>query len=389
MSVSSGCLPPTSSLPPVRSIRAEKQIISGLQNLRQLYCPLRVPVKSLTNKRLQLATFSPADSGYTSQNEEDDEEESHTEDFDALARLRADAFERDHTVRWLTSLIGRADELPFDSEETRSTIIDEAAFILASFTDSGDDDVEEALTRDFSFPTALTSSVPTNIKVRLNDAPLSTTDHTDVGLQSWGASIILSELMCASPERFGLDNLKLRSPIVELGAGTGLVSLTIATLLPHVSTAIPTVVATDYHSAVLENLRTNITTNFGSQDPPPVHTMLLDWSAPSLESPLDVPIKFVVAADVVYAPQHATWLRDCAAQLLALDGTFWLIVTVREVGKFEGIADTVEAAFASEDCPKKEGRVLQILEKERLDKKRGIGRGDEVGYNLYRIGWTS
>jgi predicted nicotinamide N-methyase len=294
-------------------------------------------------------------------------------------------FERDFAVRWLTSLIARADEIAFSSDEARSKVIDDAAFILSSFSDSTDEGAEEALTRDFSFPTPLASR---DIQVRLNDAPLSTTDHTDVGLQSWGASIIISGLMCASPDRFYLDKLQPGSTVVELGAGTGLVSLTLATLLPHIRVTQSKVVATDYHPAVLENLRSNIATNFPSQDPAPVHTMLLDWSAPVLAPPLDKPIPMLVAADVIYAPEHATWLRDCAGLLLAPDGVFWLIVTVRTVGKFEGIADTVETAFTAEDCPRKDGRILKILEKERVEKRRGIGRGDERWYNLYRIGWA-
>ena len=65
------------------------------------------------------------------------------------------------------------------------------------------------------------------------------------------------------------------------------------------------------------------------------------------------------------------------------------MVTVRKTGKFEGIQDTVEAAFTDESCPKSEcGATFKILESEFVEKRRGIGRGDESGYNLYRIGWA-
>ncbi|KAF2798025.1 hypothetical protein K505DRAFT_322180 [Melanomma pulvis-pyrius CBS 109.77] len=240
------------------------------------------------------------------------------------------------------------------------------------------------MTRDFSFPTAFAS--PTSIDVRLNDAPLSGTDHTDVGLQSWGASIILSGLMCASPNRFALDKLQPGATIIELGAGTGLVSLTLAALHPHISSTAPAIIATDYHPAVLDNLRSNIAVNFPENAEPPVHTMLLDWSRPTIPHE---PVSMLVAADAVYDPEHAGMLRDCAARLLKQDGIFWLIVTVRVVGKFEGIADTVEAAFVDEQCPRREDfGVLKILQREWLEKQRGIGRGDETGYRLYRIGWA-
>jgi hypothetical protein len=194
--------------------------------------------------------------------------------------------------------------------------------------------------------------------------------------------------MCESPSRFGLDTLKSGSTIVELGAGTGLVGLTLAKLLPHLSITDTRIVATDYHPAVLENLRLNVTTNFPSHDLTPVHTALLDWSSPSFEPPLDKPADMLFAADVIYDPVHATWLRDCAGLMLRPEAVFWLIVTVRTVGKFEGIIDTVDRAFAADDSPRKEGRVLKILTKETLAKQKGIGRGDETCYNLYKIGWA-
>jgi len=273
------------------------------------------------------------------------------------------------------------------SEESRSQIIDDAAFILSSFSDSTNDEAEEALTREFSFPTD--GGAP--IEVTLNDAPLTGADHTDVGLQSWGASIVLSSMMCAEPSRFGLtaSSLPERPSIIELGAGTGLVSLALAKLLPSLSVYPAGLSATDYHPTVLANLQDNINTNFplGENVNMPVSAMALDWSLPppDLKSSSDL----LIAADVVYAPQHAAWLRDCAAHLITDDGVFWLIVTIRQNGKFEGIPDTVEAAFEPELCPRDgKGRAFRILQSTRLEKRRGIGRGDEKGYTLYRIGWA-
>jgi predicted nicotinamide N-methyase len=378
--------PPTSSLPPVRALRStpEDKIDPALRNLRAIYCPLRLP-SAISQGRLKEASIIPelVDSGYASEDEEDKKHDT-SGSCDALEALRADVFEQEHAVRWLTTLIARADELSFASEETRERIIEEAASLLTSFHDPQDEAVPEALTRDFAFPTSLAS--PKTIDVRLNDAPLSDTDHTDVGLQSWGASIIFSGLMCESPARFGLDKLQPGSSIMELGAGTGLVSLTLAALLPHISARASSIVATDYHPAVLDNLCTNIAVNFPHYAEPPVQTMLLDWSSPSLPS---TPIDVLFAADVVYSPDHARMLRDCAARLLAPDGVFWLVVTVRVVGKFEGIADTVEAAFAPSECVRREdGKIFKILETDWLEKQRGVGRGDETGYRMYRIGWA-
>jgi hypothetical protein len=378
-------------LPPIRSLASatEEQINSALRNLQALYCPLRLPaaLPQPKTKRRQIPEVStpvPADSGYASQDDEEDSDDTAAEEV--VAAMRADPFERNFATRWLTSLLSRSAEMDL-SEEAQSRIADDAAFILASFSDSNAEE-EEALTRKFSF--AMTPNE--TVEVTLNDAPLSGTDHTDVGLQSWGASIVLSDLMCSSPGRFGLDLQELpgQPTIIELGAGTGLVSLTLAKLLPNVGIDSANIIATDYHPTVLENLQANITTNFPTDDESaaPVGAAELDWSIPPPE--LHCTAQFLVASDVVYAPQHASWLRDCAAHLMTPDGTFWLMVTVRLNGKFEGIPDTVESAFIPSECPKDDrGRIFTIIKKETVEKRRGIGRGDEQGYNLYKIGWIN
>lgn len=324
------------------------------------------------------STPGPVDSGYASQDEDKDGDAAREE---MRATLRADPFERQFATRWLTALISRSEEMELDAE-SRCCMVDHAAFILSSFSDSVKYE-EEALTRDFNFPISSGGS----IKITLNDAPLSKTDHTDVGLQSWGASIVLSSMMCTDPERFGLTpgGLPVKPTLIELGAGTGLVSLTLANLFPKIGLHGATITATDYHPVVLANCNANITTNFSPACNTP-GTLLLDWSQPPIEKSRTV--DFLIASDVVYAPEHAAWLRDCAAHLITPDGTFWLMVTVRRIGKFEGIPDTVESAFELSLCPVDPvGRRFQILQKDWIDKRSGIGRGDESGYNLYRIGW--
>ncbi|KAF5845873.1 hypothetical protein GGP41_008363 [Bipolaris sorokiniana] len=391
-SLTGSCLPPSSSLPPARLLVSlpEVQVTSALKHLRALYCPVRLPtvISTPVSKRDQQSITSPpapVDSGYASQDEDGDDQETNLEEL--TTALRADPFERTFTTQWLNSLLARSEEMNMD-EEARERIVDDAAFILSSLFESSNSDEDEALTRDFSF------SMPSGeaIQVTLNDAPLSSTDHTAVGLQSWGASIVLSSMMCADPKRFGLDpsDLALAPKITELGAGTGLVSLVLAKLLPTINIHNGDIAATDYHPAVLENCKINIKTNFPSSctdASPPVSTAILDWAQPpqGLKATSDL----LIASDVVYAPEHAAWLRDCAAHMLTLDGTFWLMVTVRKTGKFEGIPETVESAFVPEKCPKNtSGTVFRIVEKEFVEKRSGIGRGDESGYNLYRIGWA-
>ncbi|KAI0023738.1 putative methyltransferase-domain-containing protein [Xylariomycetidae sp. FL0641] len=389
-------LPPSSSLPTLRSLDSisEARIAATVDGLYTLFCPL--PPSLAFQPHLTVKEAPLVDSGYTSGIEEEEDEDS--SDVDGVAAIRDDAYERAFAERWLTGFIGRAEELTcFETDDARQRAIDKASCVLASFftstTQEDDEDIE--ITRDFDFALAMdssgTSDVP--IKVQLKDglAGRDDADHTDVGLQSWGAAIIFSEMMCASPARFGLVREKLGSSprIIELGAGTGLVSLVLAKMLPHLGVTDPTLIATDYHPSVLANLSANIASNFPSQETMPVKASLLDWSAPDLSPPLDAPAEVLVATDVIYESKHAIWLRDCAAQLLLPDGVFWLVATVRRTGRFEGISDTVRAAFTGRDgIPDKDGRRLTILDEQRLDKKTGIGRGDESEYKLFRIGWA-
>ncbi|KAK8079045.1 hypothetical protein PG994_002852 [Apiospora phragmitis] len=268
----------------------------------------------------------------------------------ALEELRTDAFERDFAIRWLT---------PSRAPPTRR------------------EQEDEGIVRDFSFtlcssaPSPVTGSCKNGISVRLTDGPLASTDHTAVGLQSFAASIILPELMCADPGRRDAPR------IVELGAGTGLVGLVLAQMLPHLGVAQPNpLIATDFHPVVLENLRANIASNFPGVESPPVDACHLDWSAPSRAPPLDLPADMLVATDVIYAPEHAVWLRDCAAQLLAPDGLFWVLIAVRTTGKFEGISDTVEAAFGASGVPRmREGASCRSSTSRRLRSRMGSGVG--------------
>ncbi|KAF5013057.1 hypothetical protein FDECE_884 [Fusarium decemcellulare] len=390
MSASRTLQPPSSSLPPLFTLTklGETEVFDALHHLAAIYCPISFPFSQELNAgtKHHVAQLN-VDSGYTSGNEDDDADDSKQ----TPASIRADTFERSFTERWLTGFISRAESLPiFTSEESTQRALDQAAYIFESlFTALEEDEDNSEFLRDFSFDTILPGRDKTSIEVQLNDglAGMTDNDPDDVGLQSWGASMVFSDLMCKSPERFGLTALSsAQTRIVELGAGTGLVSLVLGRLLPSIGIK-SKIIATDYHPAVLDNLRSNIAINY--RDNSPVEAFPLDWANPSQEHPFDVPATMLFATDVVYAPEHARWLRDCATQLLSEDGTFWMLITVRVNGKFAAICDTVEAAFTAPDRPQgRSGRRLKILEREKLDKRSGVGRGDESGYDLFRIGWS-
>jgi SAM-dependent methyltransferase len=364
--------PPTSLLPPLRTLLSLDipDIAHALAGLRTIYAPL--PRVSGFTHPPHNVDASTVDSGYASADEEDEP------DPDVL---RADPMERAFAIKWLTGFIARADgwtptgthaDPPAESQR----LLDDASALLASFTDPADPPGEDdtgAVTRTFAFARADPAAPP--VALTLVDAPLLDTDHTAVGLQSWGASIIFGALLCADPARFGLDGV---CRVLELGAGTGVLSMVAAQLLG----ARGTVVATDFHPAVLANLRTNIAANA-----PSVAVDALDWTAPDA---LDAVERFdvLLAADVVYGPAHAALLRDCAERWLAPGGTFWLAATVRPSGRFAGVVDTLFSAFPSADKETREGRLV-IRSVEDIGKTRGIGRADEDGYKLFNIAWRS
>lgn len=456
--------PPTSSLPPLGRLftTPTEQVSSALANLRSLYFPppppplpknITIPKRNLPS-HLTHGSSSVPDSGYASADDDEDgccdgeavngtsiteawEQPAQNHDTEvALELLKADPFERAFAIKWVTGFIARCDmwiELAEDGEgedegmkggcddeaAKRAELMEEATAILSLF--STDEEEEEfAVTRTFDFPLSQKNDrgmeKATVIKVELNDAPLSNQDHTSVGLQSWASSIILAERMTASPSTFSLspshftseDGKPLR--ILELGAGTGMLSIVAAKILAEAEPK-PTIVATDYHPDVLENLKKNVGTNFPCSSlsgSPPIEVRCLDWENPRYDAPLDEPFDIILAADVVYHPDHARWIKNCVEKLLrvpvacdshladhkngesAKGGVFWLMIAVRSTGRHEGVHATVDTLLphAMGDAGGHE-RELVILEKQEVGKQEGLGRADEGGYKLFKIGWGS
>ncbi|KAI6146142.1 hypothetical protein BKA82DRAFT_4158126 [Pisolithus tinctorius] len=407
----------------------------------------------------------------TAKDDGSDEEEGEGVD---LELLRADDFERGFAIKWLTGFLKRSDgwmtvqrigfsievedlEGGSDTEEGTqgdiyTELIDEAFALLARIAGYGKDDDdshnETALTRQFCFPFsrhpgtahtpllnecgqqgdnnqgADTRTERESITVELNDAPLDAVDHTAVGLQSWGSAIVLAKRMCTDPGRYLLPNnlnmsavhpsrepshaTKLR--ILELGAGTGLLSIVAAKLYRQLGYSAH-LKATDYHPMVLENLMQNVRSNLGSvvHFSPDINGMenfvevsvdveKLDWSSPP-EVEEGEKYDVVLAADVIYDPIHAHWICDCVMKSLKKpmsgigggSSAFWLAVPLRSTGRHEGMGRTVEDAFPVLGTPE-EGRRgehrLVIVSREETGRQEGFGRADEGGYTLFEIRWA-
>lgn len=210
---------------------------------------------------------------------------------------------------------------------------------------------------------------PAALPVLLHDAPI--TDHISVGVQTWGSAILLGREMSLRPAHFGLfvDTPHGGMRVLELGAGTGLLSILCRKLLDlraanaalgassvpiqpgkgapmgaapepvQVDTGL--VVATDFHPDVLSNLRVCVDLNATPRLPDApaangIEIAKLDWCTfpafmrqratgakgdeEELARWLDMPFDLVIASDCVYDPTHAGMIRDVAAWVVRPPG---------------------------------------------------------------------
>lgn len=247
-----------------------------------------------------------------------------------------------------------------------------------------------------------TSESTEPITITLLDALPTDYDVTAVGLQSWGASIIFARRMALAPTLYFDPQRPLRT--LELGAGTGLLSLACAKLRQEVGgSAGDLIVATDFHPAVLDNLRINVADNFEDGEASTVDVELLDWSIvhnlgpdDTLPPPFDQRFDVILAGDVVYRKDHALWLRSCVERFLVQpddmrreSATFHLIAPLRPT-HVEAIASITEVfPRASSLPPREEGDDwrIAITSTENLDREWGVGRNDELGYRSWTIQW--
>jgi hypothetical protein len=199
--------------------------------------------------------------------------------------------------------------------------------------------------------------------------------------------------------------------ILELGAGTGLVSLTLGKLLEHaplLEVSRVDIIATDYYPSVLANLQSNVQSNFPissiSEQADSVirmSTHSLDWSlfagtcAPP--PPFHEPFDLVVGADIIYEVDHASWIKCCLEKLLrkpmlsdgGFNPQFHLVIPLRTTHIVE--SDTVEKTFTSaRGLGRQAGEMLElgIMSKEIIICDAGSGLGKEqIEYAYYVIGW--
>jgi hypothetical protein len=375
-----------------------------------------------------------------------------------LQSIRVDAFEHAYVVRWLTALVAQkttsrdddVNKIDEDEEDdhdhdhngasSQESLVQSAAALLAICAGAA------------SAGTRTRTYVLCGVRVHLTDVALRNDDFGSVGAQTWGSACVLAEMIAEAPARFGLccccccgggdtgntngdallvshgggrPRVEGAAPIrvLELGAGTGLVSLTIGKILEtsacccyrcscHWERDNPRraeIVASDFYPPVLENLRLNIQRNFPSKcdhdsDSAQGHDLsisahFLNWeegasvdstdSTRALGAPFDIPFDEVFGADVVYELDHATWINACLKRFLRLTGRFHLVIPLRE--GFVRESATVERVFPhSEDVHRvmEAGPTLCITQKEYITCEAWPDGKGEVEYVHYTIQWA-
>ena len=301
---------------------------------------------------------------------------------------------------WLTALISHLQKRLSKGGETLEpyeTLLDDAAALLAIFAGTAS---AGKLTRTFTFglpPSPL-------VHVEVTDIPLENQDYTTLGAQTWGGAHVLAEVIIQDPHRFGLHpeqvSRSAEGPkILELGAGTGLVSLAVYRYLASRGLC-ATIYATDFNSLILDNLARNISINtlaIPDSTDPKISCSSLDWSNPGAADPdLFDSVDLVLAADVIYEELHARWIRTCLERFMRKprlgsvhQPIFHLVVPLRPTHCFE--SSTIEGIFPlRSEASGQQGWELTIFSKDSILCEAGDDEADgQVEYAYYTIGWES
>ncbi|KAK7692030.1 hypothetical protein QCA50_005435 [Cerrena zonata] len=405
--------PPTVRLPPIKKIKScsVEELNNAILYLRLLYNPEVRGIRRIDHRQVFPV---PNETGLNILKPRHEKIGSSTRH--SPNELGLDEFERIYAIRWLTTLVSqtdylaasdglslRLDESQIEAYDTQwELLIDEAAALLAICAGTAS---AGAVSRVFVFP----YGTEPRVRVQVRDVPLENHDYSSVGAQTWGSACLLSELIVNSPRQFGLDASFLKNPlrILELGSGTGLVTLTVANLLHstqenNFGSGNINIYATDFHPSVLKNLQHNISINTTS---PNVQTHFLDWSQfPSLplSSPFNEPFDLIFGADIVYEMQHVQWIHDCLQLLLRLpdnssrDPRFHLVIPLRRT--HQGESHAVDFVFPS-GTPYLPGMddtsipLLGIVRKDTIVCESGdnvrhrASENDVVEYMHYTIAW--
>lgn len=312
---------------------------------------------------------------------------------------RSQPLSRKPACEWLTALISHLPKCISkggEHLEAREGLLDAAAALLSIFAGTAS---AGKFDRTFTFDHPLS----TPIRVEVTDIPLENQDYTTLGAQTWGGAHVLAEIILQDPLRFGL-HLEQSQPttkpkILELGAGTGLVSLAVYRYLASRGLG-ATIHATDFNSLILDNLAHNISINEVALPEPNTDLEIscgsLDWSNPdATNTDLFNSADLVLGADIIYEELHAHWIRTCLEKFMrkpqpgSVEPMFHLVIPLRPTHTFE--SSTIEGTFPlRSETSGQGGWELVVFSKDSILCEASDDEADgRVEYAYYTIGWES
>ncbi|KAH3679033.1 hypothetical protein WICMUC_001228 [Wickerhamomyces mucosus] len=166
----------------------------------------------------------------------------------------------------------------------------------------------------------ITYSITQDISIDLNETPRIISGQGTTGLRTWEASFYLCEYLYNRYNNSQIDN-KLRYGL-ELGAGTGLVSIFLWKLLQNDKSFDKKLYITDGDSNLLENLSQNLKLNNISIENEQIKLQRLWWGIdeiPTSDGNKADNIELIYAADVTYDISVIPDLIKCIIQALKLE----------------------------------------------------------------------
>lgn len=164
-----------------------------------------------------------------------------------------------------------------------------------------------------------------------------------VGNITWGASLELVNQIVKGNTSYWLDDSRI--PLLEMGAGTGLVTIVLRALGHRViSTDLP---------EIMDNLKKNIELNKlsytelfddNSLNAYSLHLASLDWRSPNeflSKTKSRDGYKCVILSDPVYSPQHPIWIKDTLNAVLSRNSGSKVVFMVGRRDRFQDVRDNL------------------------------------------------
>lgn len=165
-----------------------------------------------------------------------------------------------------------------------------------------------------------------------------------VGNITWGASLELAKQIVNNNTSFWLE--KSEVPLLELGAGTGLVTIVLRILgYQVISTDLPEILDNLGKNMDLNNL--SYTKSSASEtiiNKSSLHLTSLDWRSPGeflLRTNCKHGYKCVILSDPVYSPQHPYWVRDTVSAVLSKDPSSRVVFMIGRRDRFQDVRDNM------------------------------------------------